>query len=197
MSRQRTLGYALACTSLAAAGFLVGCVADSTSTSTGSSGSAGGYGSSTSSEAQPLVVDVDTGGTLVTTPGNGVGIYVEYQAGGHWRITWTCDTALTSLSCIYAVDASVSAGAISNATGESLDPTSDALSQTTSQRLEVTTTTTTGESGVLFDAPAGDPVVVSVRLNAPVAFFFVQNNQVNGGYKGALTNPLILQPSTP
>jgi hypothetical protein len=36
-----------------------------------------------------------------------------------------------------------------------------------------------------------------VRLNAPVAFFFVQNNQVNGGYKGPLTNPLILQPSTP
>jgi hypothetical protein len=30
-----------------------------------------------------------------------------------------------------------------------------------------------------------------------VSFFFVQDNLVNGGYTGALTNPLMLQPTVP
>ena len=90
---------------LGVVGLLAGCFADSTGG--GGSGSAGGsaerpYGSSSSGGAatQPLVVvDVDTGGTLVTTPGNGIGVYVEYQSGGHWRVSWTCDSSLTNLSC--------------------------------------------------------------------------------------------------
>jgi hypothetical protein len=196
MSPQRALGYGLACTSLAAAGFLAGCVGDSTSTSAGSS-AGGGYGSSSGAQVQPLIVDVDTGGTLVTTPGNGIGVYVEYVTGGHWRVSWTCDTSLTSLPCAYVVDASVTEGSIANPAGVDLEAGTDSLTQTNSQQIEVTTDTTTGEDGVTFDAPAGADITVSVRLNAPVAFFFVQDNQVNGGYKGTLTNPLILQPSSP
>jgi hypothetical protein len=50
---------------------------------------------------------------------------------------------------------------------------------------------------VLFDTTAGATIEVSVRLDAPVSFFFVQDGQVNGGYKGALTNPLFLRPTSP
>ncbi len=155
------------------------------------------YASSSSggADTMPLLVHVDTGGTLVTTPGNGIGVYVEYQTGGHWSVSWTCDTALTNLSCSYVVDATVTAGSIVE-TGETVE-VGGAVSQATPQQIEASTTTTTSVDGVLFDATPGAPITVTVSLNAPVSFFFVQDNQVNGGYTGALTNPLIFQPSAP
>jgi hypothetical protein len=185
---------------LAGAGLLAGCFVGSTDhTSRGSAGG-GPYATSSSSsgggtQSQPLLVDVDTGGTLVTTPGNGIGVYIEYVSGGHWSVSWTCDTALTSLSCSYIVDASVSTGTLVE-TGNSVEP-NDSVSQATPRQIEAVTTTTTGVDGVLFDAAPGAAITVSVSLNAPVSFFFVQDNQVNGGYQGTLTNPLMFQPSTP
>lgn len=185
---------------LAGAGLLAGCFADSTSTS--STGGGGPYGNSSSGSssgsgpAAPLLVDVDTGGTLVTTAGNGIGVYVEYQAGGLWRVSWTCDTLLTNLSCRYVVDVSVSTGAIANTTSDGIGP-SDSVAQANPQQLEAVTTTTTGVASMVFDTTPGAAITVSVALDAPVSFFFVQDNLVNGGYTGALTNPLIFQPSTP
>ena len=184
------------------AGFLVGCFADSTDRNGHGSAGGGPYGSSSSGSssgagpAAPLLVDVDTGGTLVTTAGNGIGVYVEYQAGGLWRVSWTCDTILTNLSCSYVVDVSVSSGAIANSTSDGLGP-SDSVAQATPRQLEAVTTTTTGVASIVFDTTPGAAITVTVSLDAPVSFFFVQDNLVNGGYTGALTNPLVFQPSTP
>ena len=182
---------------LAGLGLLAGCFAgtDSSSSSSGGSAGPGPYGSSTGAPAQPLLVDVDTGGTLVTTAGNGIGVYVEYQSGGHWHVSWTCDTSLTNLSCNFVVDASVTSGTLVS-TGASVDP-QDSVSLPNPQEVEAVTTTTTGVDAIFFDATPGVPVTVTVGLNAPVSFFFVQDNLVNGGYTGTLTNPLMFQPTTP
>ncbi len=180
---------------VAGAGLLAGCIESSTDHH-GSSGGAGPYASSSGgADTQPLLVDVDTGGTLVTTPGQGIGVYFEYQSGGHWSVSWACDTAITNLSCSYVVDASVSAGSIVE-TGDTVGLGSS-VSQATPQQIEAVTTTTTRVDGVLFDATPGASITVTVSLNAPVSFFFVQDNQVNGGYQGVLTNPLVFQPSVP
>jgi hypothetical protein len=182
---------------LASAGFLAGCFAGTDgSSSSGGSGPAPYTSSSGTAPPQPLLVDVDTGGTLLTTPGNGIGVYVEYQTGGHWRVSWTCDTSLTSLSCSFIVDASVTAGTIASTGTEGLNP-DDSVSQASARQIEAVTTTTTGVDAILFDTNPGEAITVTVSLNAPVSFFFVQDNLVNGGYKGVLTNPLIFQPSTP
>ncbi len=186
---------------LAGTGLLAGCFADSTDhTSSGSAGggsyaSSSGGGTQGGTQNQPLLVDVDTGGTLVTTPGNGIGVYIQYVSGGHWSVSWTCDTALTSLSCSFIVDASVSTGTLVE-TGDTIGP-SDSVSQATPRQIEAVTTTTTGVDGVLFDTAPGAAITVTVALNAPVSFFFVQDNLVNGGYQGTLTNPLMFQPSSP
>jgi hypothetical protein len=163
----------------------------------GGSGSSGPYGTSSSGAAtQPLLVQVDTGGTLVATPGNGIGVYVEYQSGGHWRVSWTCDSSLTNLSCSYVVDASVGTGTIANPASDGFQG-GDSLSQASPRQIEAVATTTTDEDAMLFDTTPGMPITLTVSLNAPVSFFFVQNNLVNGGWKGALTNPLVLQPLAP
>src|SRR5262245_14485074 len=47
----------------------------------------------------PITVEVDTGRTLNAAPGEGIGVFVEYAAGGRWHIWWTCDTLQTSASC--------------------------------------------------------------------------------------------------
>jgi hypothetical protein len=181
---------------LGVVGLLAGCVADSSSSS--SAGGGGSYGTSPSGGAttQPLLVDVDTGGTLVTTPGKGIGVYIEYEAGGHWRVSWTCDTVITNFSCSFVVDAIVSTGAITNpATGGFQG--GDSISQASPQQIEAVTTTTFADESMQFDTSPGAVITVSVSLNAPVYFFFVQDNLVNGGYKGTLTNPLMLQPTSP
>src|SRR5437868_4514680 len=42
-----------------------------------------------SPSATPILVDVDTNGTMTAAPGQGVGVFTEYTAGGHWHIWWT------------------------------------------------------------------------------------------------------------
>jgi hypothetical protein len=191
------LGYGrIAAMALALSGFLAGCIADSSESSGVSSSGGGPTGTSSGAPAQPLLADVDTNATLVTTPGNGIGVYIEYTTGGHWKVSWTCDTAITSLTCNFVVDATVAVGAITNDSAESFSP-SDTLTQTSSTQIEAVTATTTEVDTVFFDTTPGATIQVSVRLDAPVSFFFVQDNQVNGGYKGALTNPLMLRPTTP
>jgi hypothetical protein len=53
---------------------------------------------------------------------------------------------------------------------------------------------------VTLDAPAGSPIEIDARLGGgtnAISFFFVQDGKVNGGYTGALTDPLVLEPSSP
>jgi hypothetical protein len=104
---------------------------------------------------------------------------------------------MTSLPCNYVIDASVTVGSITPGATESFAG-SDGISQATNWQLEAVTQTTTGTEGVTFQTDPGVALTLSVTLNAPTPFFFfVQNNQVNGGYKGPLTNPLVFQPSEP
>jgi hypothetical protein len=186
------------------AAILMGCVADSTSSSggyaTGGSGSASSGSSSGGGVAQPILADIDTNGQLdLPAGGQGIGVYVTYVSGGHWTIAWTCDTAITGLSCSFAVDASVAAadGTIQNVAGITPSATDSVSEASTEQSVEAVTSTTTNTDSMTFDTTPGTILTVSVQLNAPVSFFFVQDNQVNGGYTGALTNPMMFQPSTP
>lgn len=178
-------------------GVLSGCVAQDDGHAPRAYPSAGASaGSSASAPTQPLLVDVDANQTLETQPGNGLGVYVEYETGGHWLVWWTCDTNRTGDACHYQINASVAEGAITNVAGQNLEG-NDSVTQPNAQSVSATTTTTGGADGVLFDTTAGEAVMVSVTVDADVFFFFVQDKQVNGGYQGALTNPLLFQPSTP
>lgn len=198
---ERALGCGLAAAALA--GVVVGC--GSSDSGSGSAWANGGYasgsssgatgGSSSGSGSGLLVVDIDPNATLVQTPGNGIGVYVEYETGGHWNVTWTCDTNLTGLSCPYIIDASVAQGTITSPVPQGFGA-GDSLTQPGPQDIEAITTTMGGVDQVTFDTDPGTTLQINVRLNAPVSFFFVQDGKVNGGYKGSLTNPLIFQPTS-
>lgn len=45
------------------------------------------------------VVSIDEGAQMEAAPGEGVGVFVEYQGSGAWRVWTTCDTDLTGYNC--------------------------------------------------------------------------------------------------
>lgn len=166
-----------------------------------SSGSSSGGSSSSSSGGTaiaPMLVVVDTDQTLTAAPGEGVGVFIEYAAGGHWTIWWTCDTNITGQSCNMLVDASIESGDITAVTPTGLD--NGGLDTSDPARLRASTSVSTTLQGVTFTTAPGAVLTVEASVGGlkDAAFlFFVQDGKVNGGAQSKLTNPLKLQGSTP
>jgi hypothetical protein len=149
---------------------------------------------------EAMLVDVDTNRTMVAQPGDGVGVFTEYAAGGHWHIFWTCDTNRTRFDCGFNIAISTSSP-ITDAAGESLD-VNDALSvaKVSTGQLGVVAQTSTQVKGITFDTMPGTSVTLDAQLDGERdgrILFFVQDGQVNGGYSGPLADPITFEPSTP
>ena len=186
------------------------CVIDSTDSHGSSRGGAnvsGGTvgtpvgGSTPVSAVAPILVDVDTDKIMDAQPGQGVGVFIEYSAGGHWYVWWTCDTLVNPqgpLTCDFRVRASVAAGAIKIFRIDA--PEGAVTSATNSTLLEARTTTGPEVHGMHFDTVPGAVLTLEAAIGEArdsKYFFFVQNGRVNGGYTGQLSNPLMLQGTTP
>jgi hypothetical protein len=197
---------------LASAWVLVGCtMEDGSGAASGGGGYAGSSGGSSGSSSgttssggstHPMLVDVDPNQTMSVNAGDGVGVFTEYQSGGHWHVYWTCDTNKTALQCSFDVTVSVSSGTIANIAGQG-SVNGRAVSQTPTQ-IEVTSTTTTAIDGITFDTDVTSGTTPVITLDAkmdgaedPTFLFFVQDGQINGNYGGTLTDPLMLEPKTP
>jgi hypothetical protein len=149
-----------------------------------------------------MLVIVDTNQTMTASPGQGVGVFVQYQSGGHWNVWWTCDTDKTSLDCHFQVIVTVATGTLTNLATQSIEGGAT-VSQVNAQQLDAFTTTSTGVDGMTFDTPIETELPV-ITVNASVDgaqsgsfLFFVQGGKINGGYTKTLTNPLQFEPSSP
>jgi hypothetical protein len=151
----------------------------------------------------PVLVDVDTGRTMSAQPGDGLGVFVEYHAGGHWHIWWTCDTNKTNQSCPMDVKITFPArapGAFTNAQADGVSASGVSPLVASPTQLESVTTTTTGIDGMTFDTAAGAVVSLEASIGSlkdGSFIFFVQNGKINGGFTGKLTDPLELEGSAP
>jgi hypothetical protein len=147
---------------------------------------------------QPLTVVVDTNQTMTAQGGQGVGVFVQYAAGGHWHVFWACDTQLSGLPCDYKL--TITGTSIANAKPSQFEQT-DALDSATTDQLVATTHVTTGIDAVDFDATPGADMKIDLTmsgLRSGEFFFFVENGQVNGNFPSdKLSDPLIFEPSTP
>lgn len=147
----------------------------------------------------PMLVDVDTNQTMDAEGGDGVGVFVEYFEGGHWRIWWSCDTNQTGQSCDFTVSASAATGTISNLDDHDLDDDAVLKEPSTSQ-IDVRSNTTTEVRGIRFDTDPGATITVEATLGSlrdGSFLFFVQDGKIKGGFDGRLTNPLQLRGTTP
>jgi hypothetical protein len=142
-------------------------------------------------------VTVDADATLTLDPGNGVGLFVEYQSGGHWSLLTTCDTLVSKRAC--AFDVAINAldgGMFGNVQAQNPGP-NDSVSVAGHSSIQMSTDTSLEASGATFDATPGATIRVEAHLDGADARQFVF--AVSGGkvVKGVLTNPVTFTPSAP
>jgi hypothetical protein len=165
--------------------------------------SSGGSSSGSAGQSQsPILVDVDNDKTMNAAPGQGVGVFVEYGTGGHWHVWWTCDTNVNTqgpLTCDFTIRATVTDGALA-LVKDGTPRGATTLNGTPTQELDSVTTTGAEVHGVSFDTKPGAVITLNAQIGGQEDgryFFFVQNGQVNGGFTGTLTDPLMLEGAKP
>jgi hypothetical protein len=184
---------------IASAAFAIACSDGQSNEPYGYGSTPGPSASTTPSSVTPILVDVDTGKTMNAAPGDGVGIFVEYAAGGQWHVWWTCDTNKTNESCAFNIKIATKTGSMSNL-ALSGAVQGDSLVQTDTQTLQATTTTTSNAVDVKFTGDPGGTIEIEAAVGGvddSSFFFFVQDGTVNGGYSGTLTDPLRFEGNTP
>ena len=141
-------------------------------------------------------VAVDTGKFISTPPGEGVGVFVEYQAGGRWHVFTACDTIFSQAGCAFDVTAQLFEGSVSNVAGDGLEP-GDVTGSACADTAYLSVNTGSNLDGMVFDAPAGGPIRVTASLDGalhPDVIYWAEGDVVrNDGH----SNPLDLTPTAP
>jgi hypothetical protein len=147
-------------------------------------------------DVTPMTVAIDPDATITADPGEGVGVYVEYGAGGHWRVSTTCDSNFSGYICTFDAYVSTDPGvAISSVQGENLEDR-DAIAVFADGSAHMFAETDSDTDGMTFDAPAGATVRLELYLdNAPQKqFVYWFGNGVL--HTGAPTDPVDFAPSS-
>lgn len=141
-------------------------------------------------------VTIDTGAQMSAGPGDGVGLFVQYQGDGRWDLFTTCDTATSGTPCNFDVVVSPTAGAFSGVLGTDLGPQSSVALQSDGS-IRLVTETDMGTDGVSFDADPGATIEVDVLLDgaSQPQFIFA----VSGGatLDGMPSDPVDFTPDAP
>ncbi|MGK4006345.1 hypothetical protein WMF31_27250 [Sorangium sp. So ce1036] len=148
-------------------------------------------------DQDPWRVSIDTDALVSSEPGEGVGIFVEYAAGGTWTIWTTCDTNTSRVACSFDLYASVD--------------TSSELFDIAGSELERTDTTRLVDEGIAYlHAETGSDVDAMtftttegaiVRLEAyldgepqPRFIYWFGDGVL---HEGAPSNPIDFEPTSP
>ncbi|HZF49629.1 MAG TPA: hypothetical protein VE093_13315 [Polyangiaceae bacterium] len=144
-----------------------------------------------------MMFPIDTDKILDSPPGEGVGLFVEYATGGTWRLWTTCDTNYSNVGCKFDVAASVDAASKIDVVEGSdlegydevnaLDDGSVTFHAETASDIDVMT---------LFTTP-GSVLRVELLVDGSDAGRFIYWVGEGILHKGAPTNPIDLQPTTP
>lgn len=145
----------------------------------------------------PLQVAITPDKTLDSVPGDGVGVFVEYAAGGHWRVSTTCDTNKSKLVCGFEAFLIPEKGAtISNVQAEGLEG-GDFAEQLKDGIAHLSTNTSTEVDGMTFDATPGAVVELEVYFegvpDSRVVYWFGNDTL----HTGAPTDPVDFLPDAP
>jgi hypothetical protein len=157
----------------------------------------GGDGSGTPApETTAQTVLIDTDATITASPGDGVGVFVQYASGGHWTIFTTCDTHVSNASCGFDlyVNTTDPQAELSKAQGTDLAGR-DGIEMLADGSIHLSTDTSTGSNGFTFDATPGAIVELNMALDGASQERFVY--WVGNGilHTGAPSNPVDFQPT--
>jgi hypothetical protein len=162
-------------------------------------------GGSSDPSSTSMLALVDPNVKMNASPGQGVGVFAEYDSGGHWSLWWTCDTSITGQSCPFDVQVSVATGSIVDPAPDHFTSSDVLITPSTpgsgkAGGIEAKTLTTTGTQGVVFDTDPGATITLTATVSGLYNgrfLFWVQGGQINGGYSGTVTDPLMLMGASP
>lgn len=143
---------------------------------------------------------IDADERLQATPGEGAGVFVEYESGGRWHVWLTCDTAITGKSCRFDVFAQSLEGTIGGVVGDSLGP-GDAVYQDCSDTAQLIATTRANIAGMYFETRPGAAVQFDVLLDGapyPELVYWYGNHRIGDPSDvryGAPGNPIDFIPN--
>ena len=143
------------------------------------------------------VVIIDAGAALQLSPGDSVGLFVQYAEGGHWNLTTTCDTRTSGRSCAFDVVISPAPGAtFSGVEGQGL-ARDDRLELRSDGSVHLLTATSFGTEGISFDSDPGALVEIDALLDGSDQPRLVNVVSEGAVLSGVPTNPVDFSPSAP
>ncbi len=158
----------------------------------------------TETTAAPAQLSIDTGATVTVSPGQGVGVFVEYASGGRWTIHTSCDTLESKYACGFDLFVSgVSTSTVlSDVQGTSLSD-ADELDVGRDGTVHLSTQTSTNLDGVTFSAPPGAVIRLEMYLDGAMVdsngdpqsrfVYWIGDGVLR---TGAPTDPVELSPTT-
>jgi hypothetical protein len=149
------------------------------------------------SRAEVALVVIDAGASIPLTPGESVGLFVQYAPGGHWNLSTTCDTRLSGQSCAFDVVISPAPGAsLSGVEGQGLSR-DGRLVLGSDGTVRLVTATSFGTDGITFDSDPGALVEIDALLDGAEQPRLVHVVSEGVVVEGVPTNPVELSPSAP
>lgn len=147
---------------------------------------------------EPMLMGIDTDFALDSKPGDGVGIFVEYYAGGHYRIWTTCDTNTSGAMCPFDIFTSVDTASTITAVGEENLEGFDSISLSQGNgTVDLHFETDSDYDAIGIDVTPGAILRVEAYLDGLSEPRFVYWFGDGVLHQGAPTNPIDLIPSKP
>jgi hypothetical protein len=152
-------------------------------------------GAASCGDVQEAAIDTDQ--LVDVEPGAGAGAFIEYTAGGRYRITTTCDAATSRDACAWDVVVSL----LDDASIASVAPlaleSEDSLTLREGNSVRLIADTSTDFDGFTLDTAPGAAARFDALLDGVCAnryMFWVGDGALHGG---APSNPIDLVPSDP
>jgi hypothetical protein len=140
---------------------------------------------------------VDTDGLIDVEPAEGVGVFVEYNAGGRWHVFASCDTNVSRHDCLFDVVVhSTGPSGVIAASGEGLED-DDNVSLFGSDGVQMVSYTDYDFDGFYVDTDPGSSLSIDVLLDDQCGARWVYWVDQQAVHEGAPSTPFELVPSTP
>jgi hypothetical protein len=145
----------------------------------------------------PAQLSIDPGATLESTPGTAVGLFVQYEAGGHWTVFTTCDTLISKVACSFDVFVTPETGGVLSVPRGAALINDDAVTLLDNGGIHLSTTTSDGSSGMSFDAEPGAAMEVDLLLDGVEDGGVIFSIGDGGQRDGAPSDPVFFAPGSP
>lgn len=140
---------------------------------------------------------LDADGLIDVDPAEGVGVFVEYSAGGHWHVFTSCDSNVSRHDCLFDVVVHATGpNGILGASGDSLED-DDSVSLFGSDGVQMVSYTDYDFDGFYVDTDPGAGLSVDALLDDQCAATYVYWVDQQAVHAGAPSTPFELVPSAP